>query len=112
MTTELVLLGTAGAPMPVAGRGGISSALIVNPWGTRVSDNGPLAPIRVYGPPDPKPYPPVMATSVVRRRSIRNYPPPARRTWSTTSASAGKPPRAATACAERSLAFVRGIEVT
>ena len=23
------------------------------------SDNGPLAPIRVYGPPDPKPYPPV-----------------------------------------------------
>ncbi len=30
MTTELVLLGTAGAPMPVAGRGGISSALIVD----------------------------------------------------------------------------------
>jgi hypothetical protein len=30
MTTKLVLLGTAGAPMPVAGRGGISSALIVN----------------------------------------------------------------------------------
>ncbi|HWC86436.1 MAG TPA: hypothetical protein VG388_07850 [Solirubrobacteraceae bacterium] len=29
MTTELVLLGTAGAPMPVAGRGGISSALVV-----------------------------------------------------------------------------------
>jgi ribonuclease BN (tRNA processing enzyme) len=29
MTTELVLLGTAGAPMPVAGRAGISSALIV-----------------------------------------------------------------------------------
>jgi ribonuclease BN (tRNA processing enzyme) len=29
MTTELVLLGTAGAPMPVAGRGGIGSALIV-----------------------------------------------------------------------------------
>jgi len=28
MATELVLLGTAGAPMPVAGRGGISSALI------------------------------------------------------------------------------------
>jgi len=27
MATELVLLGTAGAPMPVAGRGGISSAL-------------------------------------------------------------------------------------
>jgi ribonuclease BN (tRNA processing enzyme) len=29
MTTELVLLGTAGAPMPVAGRAGISSALVV-----------------------------------------------------------------------------------
>lgn len=29
MSTELVLLGTAGAPMPVAGRAGISSALIV-----------------------------------------------------------------------------------
>jgi ribonuclease BN (tRNA processing enzyme) len=30
MTTELVLLGTAGAPAPVAGRAGISSALIVD----------------------------------------------------------------------------------
>jgi len=30
MTTELVLLGTAGAPLPMAGRGGISSALIVD----------------------------------------------------------------------------------
>jgi ribonuclease BN (tRNA processing enzyme) len=30
MTTELVLLGTAGAPLPVAGRAGISSALIVD----------------------------------------------------------------------------------
>jgi len=30
MTTELVLLGTAGAPLPVAGREGISSALIVD----------------------------------------------------------------------------------
>ena len=30
MATELVLLGTAGAPMPVPGRGGISSALIVD----------------------------------------------------------------------------------
>ena len=30
MTTELVLLGTAGAPMPVAGRGGISSAVSVD----------------------------------------------------------------------------------
>jgi ribonuclease BN (tRNA processing enzyme) len=30
MSTELVLLGTAGAPLPVAGRAGISSALIVD----------------------------------------------------------------------------------
>jgi ribonuclease BN (tRNA processing enzyme) len=30
MTTELVLLGTAGAPMPVAHRGGIASALVVD----------------------------------------------------------------------------------
>jgi len=30
MTTELVLLGTAGAPMPVAGRGGISAALVID----------------------------------------------------------------------------------
>jgi ribonuclease BN (tRNA processing enzyme) len=30
MTTELVLLGTAGAPMPVAGRAGISTALVVD----------------------------------------------------------------------------------
>ena len=30
MTTELVLLGTAGAPLPVAGRRGISSALVVD----------------------------------------------------------------------------------
>jgi ribonuclease BN (tRNA processing enzyme) len=105
MTTELVLLGTAGAPMPVAGRGGISSALIVDgrifvidcgrgspsafaeagldfprleavflthlhadhigdlaglllyPWGVRVGDNGPLAPIRVYGPSRPAALP-------------------------------------------------------
>jgi ribonuclease BN (tRNA processing enzyme) len=101
MTTELVLLGTAGAPMPVPGRMGISSALIVDgrvfvvdcgrgspsafagagldftrleavflthlhadhigdlpgmllyPWGVRAGDNGPLAPIRVYGPSRP-----------------------------------------------------------
>jgi ribonuclease BN (tRNA processing enzyme) len=101
MTTELVLLGTAGGPLPVAGRAGISSALIVDqrvfvidcgrgspsgfadagldfsrleavflthlhadhtgdlagmllyPWGIRVGDNGPLAPIRVYGPSRP-----------------------------------------------------------
>jgi len=105
MTTELVLLGTAGAPMPVAGRAGISSALIVDqrvfvidcgrgcpsafadagldfprleavflthlhadhigdlggmllyPWGVRVGDNGPLAPIRVYGPSRPEALP-------------------------------------------------------
>jgi ribonuclease BN (tRNA processing enzyme) len=98
MATELVLLGTAGAPMPVAGRAGISSALVVDgrvfvidcgrgspsafveagldftrleavlithlhvdhtgdlvgmvlyPWGVRVGDGGPLAPIQVYGP--------------------------------------------------------------
>jgi ribonuclease BN (tRNA processing enzyme) len=30
MTTELILLGTAGAPMPVAGRAGIASALVVD----------------------------------------------------------------------------------
>jgi ribonuclease BN (tRNA processing enzyme) len=101
MATELVLLGTAGAPMPVAGRGGISSALVVDgrafvidcgrgapsayanagldfarleavflthlhadhigdlgglliyPWGGRVSEDGPLPPVRVYGPSRP-----------------------------------------------------------
>ena len=105
MATELVLLGTAGAPMPVAGRAGISAALIVGervfvidcgrgspsafaaagldfsrleavflthlhadhtgdlaglllyPWGGRVGDNGPLAPIRVYGPSQPAALP-------------------------------------------------------
>jgi ribonuclease BN (tRNA processing enzyme) len=30
MATELILLGTAGAPMPVAGRAGISSAVVVD----------------------------------------------------------------------------------
>ena len=30
MATELVLLGTAGAPLPVAGRGGICSALVID----------------------------------------------------------------------------------
>ena len=101
MATELVLLGTAGAPLPVAGRAGISSALIVDDrifvidcgrgspsgfagaglgfsrleavflthlhadhigdlagmllygWGVRAGARGPLAPIRVYGPPRP-----------------------------------------------------------
>ena len=105
MATELVLLGTAGAPMPVAGRAGISSALIADqrvfvidcgrgapsgyadarldfsrldavllthlhvdhtgdlpgmilyPWGVRVRDNGPVAPIRVYGPSRPETLP-------------------------------------------------------
>ena len=101
MTTELVLLGTAGAPLPVAGRGGISAALVTGgrvfvidcgrgtpsafadagldfrrleavflthlhadhtgdlpglllyPWGGRRDARGPLAPVRVYGPPSP-----------------------------------------------------------
>jgi len=105
VTTELVLLGTAGAPMPVAGRAGISSALLVDgrvfvvdcgrgspsafvdagldftrleaifithlhadhtgdlpgmllyPWGVRVGDDGPLAPIVVYGPGRPRAVP-------------------------------------------------------
>jgi ribonuclease BN (tRNA processing enzyme) len=105
MATELVLLGTAGAPMPVAGRAGISSAIIVDgrvfiidcgrgspsavadsgldfsrleavflthlhadhtgdlagmllyPWGIRSDDDGPLAPIRVYGPSRPEVVP-------------------------------------------------------
>jgi ribonuclease BN (tRNA processing enzyme) len=105
MPTELVLLGTAGAPMCVAGRAGISSALSVDgrvfvidcgrgspsafadaglefprleavflthlhadhvgdlaglllyPWGVRVGDDGPLAPVRVYGPSRPATLP-------------------------------------------------------
>ena len=105
MATELVLLGTAGAPLPVAGRGGISSALVVDgrvfvidcgrgspsafagagldfsrleavflthlhadhtgdlpglllyPWGVREGAEGPLPPIRVYGPSRPETLP-------------------------------------------------------
>ncbi len=103
--TELVLLGTAGAPLPVAGRHGISSALVVGGrvfvidcgrgspsafadaglhfsrleavflthlhvdhvgdlpgmllygWGVREGSDGPLPPIRVYGPPRPRKLP-------------------------------------------------------
>jgi ribonuclease BN (tRNA processing enzyme) len=105
MATELVLLGTAGAPMPVPGRGGISSALVIDgrvfvidcgrgspsafagagldftrleaiflthlhvdhvgdlpgmllyPWGVRADGNGPLPPVRVYGPSRPRALP-------------------------------------------------------
>src|SRR5579872_2745560 len=105
MATDLVLLGTAGAPMPVAGRAGISSALVVDgrvfvvdcgrgtpsgfadagldfarleavflthlhvdhtgdlaglllyPWGGRAGDDGPLPPVRVYGPSRPAALP-------------------------------------------------------
>jgi ribonuclease BN (tRNA processing enzyme) len=105
MATELILLGTAGAPMPVAGRGGISSALVVDgrvliadcgrgapsayanagldfarleavflthlhvdhvgdlaglliyPWGGRAGSDGPLPPVRVYGPSRPDAVP-------------------------------------------------------
>src|ERR1700729_3773708 len=44
MTTELVLLGTAGAPLPVAGRGGISSALLLDGRGFVVYRGGGVAP--------------------------------------------------------------------
>jgi ribonuclease BN (tRNA processing enzyme) len=101
VSTEPILLGTAGAPMPVPGRGGIASALVVDgrafvidcgrgspsafvnlgldftrleavllthlhadhtgdlagmllyPWGARTRQDGPLPPIRVYGPSRP-----------------------------------------------------------
>ena len=119
MATELVLLGTAGAPLPVAGRAGISSALIVDGrvfvidcgrgspsgfagaglgfsrleavflthlhadhtgdlpgmllygWGVRAGAHGPLAPIRVYGPPRPDMVP---AGDAVFRRETTIHP--------------------------------------
>ena len=40
MATELVLLGTAGAPLPVARRGGISSALITEAQWERRAGQG------------------------------------------------------------------------
>ncbi|MGO9784472.1 MAG: MBL fold metallo-hydrolase [Streptosporangiaceae bacterium] len=117
MATELVLLGTAGAPNPVAGRGGISSALsaggrvfvidcgrgspsafvaagldftrleavflthlhadhvgdlpglLLYPWGVRTGENGPLPPIRVYGPSRPG-LPPAGAPTFHRQTTI------------------------------------------
>jgi len=105
MATELVLLGTAGAPLPVPRRAGISAALIAGErvfvidcgrgspsafadagldfsrleavflthlhadhigdlpglilygWGARMGDNGPLPPLRVYGPSRPQQLP-------------------------------------------------------
>ncbi len=104
MTTELILLGTASAPLP-AGRGGIAAALVVDgrvflvdcgrgapsafadagldftqleavflshlhadhvgdlpgmilyPWGVRHGADGPLPPLRVYGPARPAQLP-------------------------------------------------------
>jgi ribonuclease BN (tRNA processing enzyme) len=117
MATDLILLGTAGAPNPVAGRGGISSALLVGervfvidcgrgspsafvaagldftrleavflthlhadhvgdlpgmllyPWGVRTGENGPLPPIRVYGPSPPE-APPTGDATFQRRTTI------------------------------------------
>ncbi len=133
MATELVLLGTAGAPMPVAGRGGICSALVVGervfvidcgrgspsafadarldfarleavflthlhadhtgdlaglllyPWGGRTGDDGPLPPVRVYGPPRPEPVPAGDATFRRETTICPERPAPARRTWSAAS---------------------------
>ena len=133
MTTELILLGTAGAPNPVPGRGGISSALIVGegvfvidcgrgspsafadagldftrleavflthlhadhvgdlpgmllyPWGVRAGENGPLPPIRVYGPSRPE-SPPAGDGTLHRRTTIHPERPfPGAATWSTPS---------------------------
>ena len=133
MATELVLLGTAGAPLPVAGRAGICSALIVDDrvfvidcgrgspsgfaaaglgfshleavflthlhadhvgdlagmllygWGVRVGAHGPLAPIRVYGPPRPDMVP--AGDAVFHRETTIHpeLPAPAQRTWSRAS---------------------------
>jgi ribonuclease BN (tRNA processing enzyme) len=117
--TELVLLGTAGAPLPVAGRRGISSALVVGDrvfvidcgrgspsafadaglhfsrleavflthlhadhvgdlpgmllygWGVREGSNGPLPPIRVYGPQRPDMLP---ADDAAFRRETTIHP--------------------------------------
>ena len=33
------------------------AGMLLYPWGTRVGDNGPLAPIRVYGPARPEALP-------------------------------------------------------
>ncbi len=116
MATELLLLGTAGAPLPVAGRAGISSALVVDgrvfvidcgrgtpsgyadagldfarlaavflthlhvdhagdltglllyPWGVRVSTDGPVPPVHVYGPGRPAALPD--AADGFRRQTI------------------------------------------
>jgi ribonuclease BN (tRNA processing enzyme) len=117
MATELVLLGTAGGPLPVAGRAGTASAVVVDGrvflvdcgrgapsayadagldfrdleavflthlhadhtgdlpglllygWGARSNGHGPLAPIRVYGPPPPEVVPagrgPFMAQTTI-----------------------------------------------
>lgn len=126
MTTELVLLETAGAPMPVAGRGprgapgwaitardlvddilaGYAYHLNVIPLDARMPDAGALVraiDIRV---------PSTNSSSAITFRPHETRSPTRNGNNVPGRASAGKPPRAATACAERSLAFVRGIEVT
>ena len=44
-------------------------------WGVREGDDGPLPPIRVYGPSRPTSCPTVTPPSTARRRSIRNGRP-------------------------------------